>query len=207
GQEETFTGAARRRHLDNIAFVLVEAMRPDRDVARERHDLLDAQLVVTTEQRHGGKHKPLRGVGRRQRAEREIRVLKCRNGQDVVRERVMPAFLIAGQRWHGRSCIHDLCPGGAYAAAQSIAIASSRTTRPNFARSRARNARTSWVWLGSTPWAPNEARTCGSASASAVSPCNSSTTFAGMPLGPSNTVQLSRSKSLTPASLKVGTFG
>src|SRR5437868_4998127 len=109
-QEETFPGPSWRRHLDEMAIVLVEAMRAHRDAARERHDLLYAQLVMTAEQCHGGQHEPLRGVWRRQRTKGEVRVLERRNTQNVMSECMMPALLVAAQRWHGRICIHDPCP-------------------------------------------------------------------------------------------------
>src|SRR5439155_20267972 len=107
GQKETFPSPAGRWHLDDIAVVLVEAMRAYRDVARARHDLLDAEVIVAADQRHGGQHKPLRGVRCGQCAQGEVWVLESRHAQNVMSERVMPAFLVAAQRWHGRTCIHD----------------------------------------------------------------------------------------------------
>src|SRR5262249_2741399 len=103
GQEETFPWVSGRRHLDDVAIVLVEAMRMHRDAARERHNLLHPQLIVAAEQRHGGQYKSLRRVWCGQRTERELRVLERRNAQNVMSKRVMPALLVAAQRWHGRT--------------------------------------------------------------------------------------------------------
>src|SRR4051794_28256846 len=88
-----------------------------------------------------------------------------------------------------------------------IVMFSSRTARPNLSRSLSRNARTFWVALGSTPCRPSAALVAGSAIAASVSFRNSPTMSAGVPFGASITVQLARSNSGTPASLKVGTSG
>src|SRR5215510_2203901 len=209
-QEEAFSHFPRRRHLDDITLVIAKAAGRDRNAARQRHHLLHTELEVAADQRHRGKKEALRRIGTGQRAQGQICLFEGRDTHDAMGKSLMPALLLARQRWYGRSCAHEplsLQRRMNAAPAQSIMMPSSRTTRPNFSRSRLRNTNASWLGAGSTPCAPREARTCGSASATAVSRRSSSTMLVGIPLGPSSTVQLSRSKSVMPASLKVGTFG
>src|SRR5262249_2690699 len=106
-QEEAFRRFSRRRLLDDVARFIGEATWRHRNGARERHDLLHAELEVAADQRHGGEDKPLRGFGRGQRAQGHLCLFETSDPQDVMRERIMPTLLVARQRWYGRICTHE----------------------------------------------------------------------------------------------------